>query len=165
MKGPAGFDIANRLARIYGTGDNTLSWTPLPMIASAAATMLQHPDRVLNRPIHICGVKGLTQNALLAALESVLGAKFSVEHIDVEKINSNALVALERGEVVKAMKGLTVGGQFSSDSAPDFWHLAENELVGVVPVDVETAVREAVESYGRDCPVVEGMFRVDAVEV
>lgn len=165
MKGPAGFDIRNRRARIYGPGTNTLSWTPLSTIAQAAATMLRNPSPILNRAIHICGVKNLSQTAILTALEMVLETKFHVEHVDVEKINSNAVILLERGEGAKAMRGLTIGGQFSSDAAGEFGDLVENEIVGVEAVDVEIAVREALEKYGRDCPVVQGMFIVEAPEV
>jgi hypothetical protein len=168
MKGPAGFDIGNRHARIYGTGTNRLFWTPLPTIGFAAGNMLRNPDAVLNRPIYITPFPKLTQNMLLYTLESVLEAKFSVEHIDIQKINQNAKIVLERGgeDMGKALKGYAVSNQFcEGDSGNDFGHLVENETVGVAEMSVEEAVREAVERYGRECEVVEGMFRVEACEI
>lgn len=166
MKGPAGFDIANKRARIYGTGQNTLCWTPLPTIARAAANMIRNPDPIRNRPIYICTVPGLSQNVILAALESVLETKFAVEQVDVKKINDNARIALDRGEVMKAMKGLTVSNQFyEGDSGNDFSHLVENDTVGVQPVSVEQAIRDAIETWGKDCPVVEAFFKVEACEI
>ena len=132
MKGPAGIDIPNKRARIYGTGNNPLYWTPLPTMALAAANMLRNPLPILNRPIYISTVANLTQSALLSAVESVLGTKFTVEHVDVEKINTNARIALDRGELAKAMNGLTVSNQFyEADSGNDLSTLAENETVGV----------------------------------
>ncbi|KZM26103.1 uncharacterized protein EKO05_0001205 [Ascochyta rabiei] len=168
MKGPAGFDIATRQARIYGTGNNPLFWTPLPTIARAAGNMLRSPDAVANRPVYICPfAKGeLTQNTLLAALQSALDSEFTIETVDVAKINKHAIIALERGEEGKAMKGLAVSNQFyEEDSGGDFSHLTENDLVGVEMTSVEEAVRDALAKWGRDCPVVEGMFRVEACEI
>lgn len=166
MKGPAGFDVKNRRARIYGTGDNKFCWTPLPTIAVAAANMLRHPERVLNRPIYICPFQHLSQNLILSTLESVLDTKFSVESVDVKKINENARIALDRGEGTKAMKGLVVSNQFyEGDSGNDFSHIVENEVVGVQAMSVEQAVRDAIKLYGEDSAVVEGMFKIDPCEV
>ncbi|KAL0258561.1 hypothetical protein SLS55_006058 [Diplodia seriata] len=142
LGGPAGFDIAARKATIYGTGDNLACWTPLPFIAAALLNMLRAPDAVKNRAVFVCGVRGLTQNALLEALEAEVGGKFDVERVDVRKMKADALELLERGEVKAAMRGLTLSGQFNEEgSAADFWHLVENELVGVEPVWVREAVR------------------------
>ncbi|KAH7366674.1 hypothetical protein BKA66DRAFT_195262 [Pyrenochaeta sp. MPI-SDFR-AT-0127] len=168
MKGVAGFDIPNRHARIYGTGENPLFWTPLPTIALAAGNMLRNPDSIANRPIYICPFPKyqLTQNILLSTLESILHTKFTIDNVDVKKINGNARIALERGEVSKAMKGLAVGNQFyEGDSGNDFNHLLENEIVGVQLTSVEEAVKQAIEQYGENSPVVEGMFRVEACEI
>lgn len=168
MKGPAGIDVANRRARIYGTGNNPLFWTPLPVIAKAAANMLRNPDVVANRPIYICPFeKGeLTQRSLLTALQDVLKTEFAVITVDVAQINKNAKIVLERGEAGKAMKGLIVSNQFyEEDSGNDFSHLIENELVGVQMMSVEEAVKGAVTKWGEDCPVVEGFFNVKACEV
>ncbi|KAF2648774.1 NAD(P)-binding protein [Lophiostoma macrostomum CBS 122681] len=165
MKGPAGFDVKRKRARIYGTGENKVFWTPLPTIALAAANMIRKPELVVNRPIYICTVPDLNQNALLEALEKVLETKFSVEKVNVEKIDQHAKIALQRGEVAKAMKGLTISNQFYEENVIDFSHLVENELVGVQPVSVEEAVRQAVEIYGTECPIVEGMFNVEPCEI
>jgi hypothetical protein len=168
MKGPAGFDVANRKARIYGTGNNILFWTPLPTMAEAAVNMLQDSNAVANRPIYICPfIKGeLTQRSLLTALQKVLDVTFDVEEVNVAEINKNARIALAKGEAGKAMKGLAVSNQFfEEDSGNDFSHLIENDLVGVKMMDVEDAVRDAVARWGRDSPVVQSMFRVEACEV
>jgi hypothetical protein len=101
----------------------------------------------------------------LEALEKVLETKFDVQKVDVQKIDEHAKIALERGEVAKAVKGLTISNQFYEGNNVDFSHLAENELVGVHAVSVEDAVRQAVEIYGRDHPVVEGMFNVEPCEI
>ena len=168
MKGPAGFDVANEKARIYGTGNNNLFWTPLPTMAEAVVNMLQDPSTVTNRPVYICPfAKGeLTQTSLLTALQKVLNTTFSVEEVNVAEMNKNARIALAKGEAGKAMKGLAVSNQFyEEDSGNNFSHLIENELVGVKMVGVEDAVRDAIARWGRDSPVVESMFRVESCEV
>ncbi|KAL1645812.1 hypothetical protein SLS58_003696 [Diplodia intermedia] len=145
LGGPAGFDIAARKATIYGSGNNPTCWTPLPVIAAALLNMLRAPDAVRNRAVFVCGVRDLTQNALLAALEAELGESFDVERVDIKKMKADALALLERGEVRPAMRGLTLSGQFNEEnSAADFWHLVENELVGVEPVSVREAVGMAL---------------------
>ncbi|OJD33525.1 isoflavone reductase family protein [Diplodia corticola] len=147
LGGPAGFDIARRKATIYGTGNNLACWTPLPTIAAALLNMLLHPSRIANKAVFICGVKGVTQNALLAALEAELGESFDVERVDIKKMKAEALELLEKGEVKKAMRGLTLSGQFNEEgSAANFWDKVENELVGVEPVGVREAVRQTLEA-------------------
>ena len=168
MKGPAGFDVANRRARIYGTGSNPLFWTPLPTMALAAANMLRNTEPTFNRPIYICpfGKHKLTQSILLNTLETVLDTKFDVTKVDVKTINENAKIALGRREAAKAMKGLTVSNQFyEGDSGNDFSHLVENETVGIKSATVEGAVRDAVKAYGEDCKVVESFYSVEACEI
>lgn len=135
-------------------------------MALAAANMLRNPLPILNRPIYISPVSNLTQSSLLSAVESVLGTKFTVEHVDIEKINRHARIALDRGELAKAMKGLTIGGQFyEGDSGNDLSTLAENETVGVHSVSIEDAVRQAIEKWGVEGPIVETMFLVEACEI
>ncbi|KAF1957847.1 NAD(P)-binding protein [Byssothecium circinans] len=166
MKGPAGIDIPNRQARIYGTGDNLVYWTPLSTMAKTMTTMLLNPEPVLNRAIYICPLLHTTQNKILATVEKVLDTKFTVTNVDVAKINKHARIALERGETAKAMKGLTVSTQFyEGDSGNDLSGLVENELVGVEQLDLEDAVRQAMERWGMDTPVVQGLYMVDACEI
>ena len=146
-KGVAGFNIPARKATIYGTGNNLACWTPLPVVATAAVNMLRKPDEIKNRAIFICGIYGLTQNTILAALEAETGDQFEREIVDVQKIRSDALNALEAGELGKAARGLTINAQFNElDSAANFWHLVDNDVVGVEAVDVRDAVRGYLKS-------------------
>lgn len=148
MAGPAGFDIANHKATIYGTGNNLACWTPLPIIAKAVHNMLLPTTlpQILNRAIYICGVKDVTQNNILAALEAETGSKFEVTHVDVKKIRQGATEALEKGDWKAATRGMTFTHQFDEeDSAANFWDMVENETVGVDPITVREAVKEVLE--------------------
>lgn len=147
-KGPAGFDLVQRKATIYDTGNNLACWTPLPVVASAVVNMLRSPNpKILNRGVFICGVKHVTQNAILAALESEIGkgveeGKFTVEHVPLEPIKEAAMKALERGEWRNATRGLALWFNFKQGvSRADFWSKVENELVGVKAVGLDEAIR------------------------
>ncbi|KAG9186157.1 hypothetical protein G6011_02713 [Alternaria panax] len=181
MKGPAGFDIANRHARIYGTGNQPLYWTPLTTISLVAGNMICNPIPILNRPILICPfppASNLTQNTLLHTLEKLLDTTFCVTHVAVENIHRNALVVLEkwvkggeqeggRAQMGKAMKGLAVSNQFyeGGDDAKHLGQTIQNELVGVETMQVEDAVKDALELHGKEYQVVQGMFNVEACDI
>ncbi|KAI9746940.1 MAG: hypothetical protein M1835_002313, partial [Candelina submexicana] len=153
LRGPAGFDIPARKAKIYGSGTNLSCQTPLPVLALAIVKMLTSPHAILNRAIYISGVKGVTQNNLLQALEEETGAFFTVKRVDVGRIKEEAMAALERGDWKAASRGLTINAQFNErQGSADFWDLVDNEVVGVEAVGVREAVREALskcEGEGR----------------
>lgn len=174
-------DIPNHHAHIYGTGNQPLYWTPLSTVSLAAGNMLRNPLPILNRPILICpfpSASDLTQNTLLRTLEKLLDTAFSVEHVDMDKIHRNALIVLEKwkeggeqeegkAQMGKAMKGLAVCHQFyeGDDDANHIGQTVQNEIVGVKAMQVEDAVRDALEHYGKECQVVQGMFNVEACEI
>lgn len=120
-KGVVGFNIAARKATIYGAGINPSCWTPLPVVACTAATMLRNPEAILNRPIFICGVRNITQNNILAALEAELGDDFEAEYVNVKKIKEEAIKALKRDNSRQALRGLTLNSQSNEeDGYADF---------------------------------------------
>ena len=149
----------------------------------AAGNMLRNPDPILNRPVlldPISPCSTVTQNTLLRTLEKVLDTTFTISHVDVNKIHRNALVVLEKwkeggeqeegkAQMGKAIKGLGVCNQFyeSDDEghAEDLERTVQNELVGVETMQLENAVRDALERYGQDCQVVQGMYNVEACEL
>ncbi|KAI4165274.1 MAG: hypothetical protein LQ342_001142 [Letrouitia transgressa] len=140
---PTGFSLANHTATIYDDGSKPLCWTPLPTAAAAVVRMLCHPQGILNRAVHVRGVRDLTQNALLEALESQTGRKFSVERADTGALEAEVFGLLKKGETKKAMKGLTIWAQFG-DGVDGGKEGVDNEAVGVVEVTVAEAVREVL---------------------
>lgn len=112
--------------KIYGSGNNLACWTPIPVIASAVMNMLRNPDTILKGPIFISGVRDLTQNAILDALEAEIGSKVEIEHIDLKPIKEIALAALANGEYRHATKGLTLNSNFNEEeSKANFWDSRE----------------------------------------
>ncbi|XTI90256.1 hypothetical protein V2W45_1470295 [Cenococcum geophilum] len=75
-------------------------------------------------------------NAILEALEAETGEMFTAEH---------------RCELAKAIGGMTINSNFNEeDSVANFWDMVGNELLGVNPVSVGEAVKEAMEKWGKD---------------
>ncbi|KAI4667473.1 uncharacterized protein J4E79_002161 [Alternaria viburni] len=175
--------IPNRHARIYGSGNQPLHWTPLPTMGFAAGNMLRNPDPIRNRPVLLDPISPsstVTQNTLLRTLEKALDTTFTISHVDVDKIHRNALIVLEKwkeggeqeegkAQMGKAMKGLGVCNQFHEGDdeghAEDLEKTVQNELVSVETMQLEDAVREALERYGENCQVVQGMYNVEACEL
>lgn len=101
----------------------------------------------MNRGIFIAGVRNLTQNTILSALEMVTGTVFTIERVNLAPIKERALAALTQGDLAQAIMGLTINSNFNeAESKADFWDRVENELVGVEAVTVEAAVRAALSS-------------------
>lgn len=118
--------------------------------------MLRNPDTILNRPVFISGVRDLTQNAILAALEAEIGSKFEIDHIDLKQIKRDALAALANGEYRQATRGLTLNSNFNEEeSKANFWDIVENDVVGVQAVTVQDAVRTAMAAEGSKWPITE----------
>ncbi|KAF2019769.1 NAD(P)-binding protein [Aaosphaeria arxii CBS 175.79] len=165
-KGPAGFDIPNRKARIYGTGNTPLFWTPLPTIAETVVNMVLHPSYVANRAVHIAPIRGVTQNSILACLESILETRFTVEKVDIQKIFRHASIALERGDAANAMKGLATSYQFmEGDTAQRFADLVKVERFDVPEISMHVAIRDALQRYGTDCPVAQAFFNIKPCDI
>ena len=149
----------------------------------AAGNILRNPDLILNRPVLLDPItpsSTVTQNTLLRTLEKVLHTTFTISHVDVDKIYRNALVVLEKwkeggeleegkAQMGKAMKGLGVCNQFyegdDEGHAEDLERTVQNELVGVETMQLEDAVSDALERYGENCQVVQGMYNVEACEL
>ncbi|CAN9215470.1 unnamed protein product [Alternaria alternata] len=187
MKGPAGFVQSTHLpyqtyptTMLVSTVLETNPYTgPLfqqsaSQLATCSATLFLSPTG----PFSSVPSPHLTQNMLLRVLEKLLDTSFSVEHVDLEKIHRHALVVLEKwkeggeqeeGKVQmgKAMKGLAISNQFygGEDDVKHLGQAVQNEIVGVKTMQVEDAVREALEQYGKECQVVQGMFNVEACDI
>ena len=112
---------------------------------------LRNPDPIINRAVFISGVKGVTQNVIFDALQAETGERFTVEHVDMKKIKKEAEEALERSELAKAVKGMTINSNFNEeDGMANFWDMVENDWLGVNLASVREAVKDAMEKLGKD---------------
>ena len=117
------------------------------MLATTVVRMLQHPEKISNHAVRICGVRNLTQQTLKGALEIEMGLNegFEIleERVDAEALKREALEFFKRGEKGKGMKGLPLWAQFGEGGGEEVW---DNGLVGVEMLGVREAVREVLEN-------------------
>lgn len=79
--GPAlGFDAANAKVRIYGSGENKVSWISFRDVAKFAVATLEHPE-ARNEVIELGGPEALSPLEVVRIFEKSAGRSFEVEHV------------------------------------------------------------------------------------
>jgi ABC-type transport system involved in cytochrome bd biosynthesis fused ATPase/permease subunit len=92
-----GFDVANRAATIWDGGDKSFTLTNEKQLAQAVASVLQHPRETANQYIYVASVE-TTQKEILAALEEVTAAKWTVTDTTTDAEVSEAVKKLSAGD-------------------------------------------------------------------
>jgi uncharacterized protein YbjT (DUF2867 family) len=75
-----GFDAAARRARIYGAGENPISWISFPNVAEFAVRSLETPA-ARNATFTLGGPEALTPLEVVRIFEELSGAPFTVEYV------------------------------------------------------------------------------------
>lgn len=75
-----GFDVAGWKARIFGTGENPISWISFPNVAEFAVRSLDTPA-ARNAVFELGGPEALTPLQVVRIFEEVSGAPFATEHV------------------------------------------------------------------------------------
>lgn len=79
--GPAlGFDVANARARVFGSGENPISWISLEDVARFAVAAIQQPE-ARNRRLPLGGPEALSHLQVIRLLEQLSGRSFEVERV------------------------------------------------------------------------------------
>jgi uncharacterized protein YbjT (DUF2867 family) len=82
-----GFDPANATARIYGAGENRISWISFRDVAKCAVATLDNPAAA-NAVIHLGGPEGLSPLEVVRLAEQVTGRMFEVQHVPEEALRA-----------------------------------------------------------------------------
>ena len=93
-----GFDYANAKARIYGSGENRISWISVPDVAKFCVVSLENPA-AHRAVIEVGGPQALSLLDAVRIFEHESGRKFELERIPVESIEAQkdaATNSLER---------------------------------------------------------------------
>ena len=98
-----GFDAANATARIYGTGENKLSWISYRDVAKFAVESLKN-HAAKNASIELGGPEALSPHEVVAKFEAASGKTFQTEHVP-EGILSQQFAAAP-DELQKSFAGL-----------------------------------------------------------
>ena len=75
-----GFDLAARRARIYGTGENPITWISFPNVAEFAVRSLD-TAAARNATLTLGGPEALTPLQVVRVFEDLGGAPFTVEYV------------------------------------------------------------------------------------
>ena len=75
-----GFDAANAKARVYGAGENTISFIALADVAEFAVRALDTPAAE-NAAINLGGPEAISPHAVIRIFEEIGGRPFEVEHV------------------------------------------------------------------------------------
>ncbi len=83
----AGFDHPNRDVRVYGSGDNKVSWISFRDVAKFAVASIGNPS-VYNSVIPLGGLDALSYNDVVKMFEDAVGEAFTVESIPAEALEA-----------------------------------------------------------------------------
>lgn len=91
--GPAlGFDAANAKARIYGSGENKVSWISFKDVATFAVATLDHPE-ARKQVIELGGPEALSPLEVVKIFEKSQGRLFEVEHVSQDALEEQKKTA------------------------------------------------------------------------
>ena len=82
-----GFDAANGRARIFGTGDQKISWVSYRDVAAIAIAAAESPE-ARNRTIAVGGPEALSPNEVIRIFEERSGRAFEVERVPEEALRA-----------------------------------------------------------------------------
>jgi len=82
-----GFDYPNHQARIYGTGENPISWISFVDVARIAVMAVDSPS-ARNRIFEMGGPEALSPNQVIKIFEKTAGKPFKVEYVPVEALQA-----------------------------------------------------------------------------
>ena len=82
-----GFDAANGRARIFGTGDQKISWVSYKDVAAIAIAAAESPE-ARNRTIAVGGPEALSPNEVIRIFEERTGRPFEVERVPEEALRA-----------------------------------------------------------------------------
>jgi NADH dehydrogenase len=80
-----GFDLGARRVRVYGMGDEKLSWIALGDVAEFAALCVDNPE-VKNTVIELGGPEALSPNEVIRLAEEIGGKAVEAEHVSIEAL-------------------------------------------------------------------------------
>jgi len=115
-----GFDYSSAKARIYGTGQNKISWISFADVAQFTVAALSN-DSARNMVLEIGGSEALSPLEVVSVFEKETGRKFDVEHVPDEALRAQMARATDPLE--QTFAGLML--QYAAGDAIDMRRLLE----------------------------------------
>jgi len=101
-----GFDVAGRRARIYGSGENPISWISFANVADFAVRSPDSPA-ARNAILPLGGPESLSPLAVVRIFEELVGAPFAVEYMLESVLRAGKAAA--RRALDEALASLSLG--------------------------------------------------------
>jgi len=139
--GSLGFNLKEKKATIYESGNEPFTGTNLHTIGLAIASILQKPEDTANKYFDIASFT-TSQNEVLKILEDVSGEKWTVEKADTKSIGKSADESLTKGEYGPAFGGFLKVLLFGDGegTSPKEGELA-NGLLGLPKEDLRGTIK------------------------
>jgi len=123
-----GFDFGKASVRLYGTGENAVSFVSFRDVAAVAAA---GPDLEKNSVVPIFGPQALRPNRVVKMFEEAAGAAFAVERIPEAALAAQFQQATDPMQKSFAALMLGIAGGDGTGSAPSQpWHGMKMRTVG-----------------------------------
>jgi len=131
-----GFDIANETARIYGEGENKISWISFQDVAKFAVSAL-NASNAKNTVIKLGGPQALSPLECVRLAEQTVRKQFTVEHVPEEALRAQYEAATD--PMQKSFAGLMLF--YAGGSTIDM-----TETLRLLPVQPLKTVREYLQA-------------------
>jgi hypothetical protein len=141
-----GFNLKNKTATIWDSGDAPFTGTNLSTIGAGLVSLLSKDvDASANKYVYISS-HTISQNQLLAGLERVTGEKFTVTHVDSKKSIPENHEKLAKHDY-SGVSGLIQAAAFGDGALGDFTKVAGglwNEKLGLAKADLDKDLKVVV---------------------
>ncbi|KAK3045251.1 hypothetical protein LTS18_014221, partial [Coniosporium uncinatum] len=140
------WDIPNRKAVIYNTGDEHYCGANLERIAEGIVKTLQRPEETKNQFVYVRSHR-TTQNEVIALLEKFTGDKWKIEKARTEEATAKGKELLKEGDGLFGLMYTVLGALYGVPSLSDFEEKAQYWLkkLDMEEEDLEETVRRVVE--------------------
>lgn len=141
-----GFDVKNRKATIYDSGENRISATPTTIAGIAVARILLSPETTANQTVYLSSFVTTTRG-ILAALERETGSKFEVEVKASQPIIAEAKKQIAEGNfygnytLVLMSVVSDVNTSYDFEKEQKVW----NKELGLPEVTLESVIKDVVD--------------------
>lgn len=142
-----GYNIAERQAIIWDSGDTRFSTSTRTTIGTAVARVLSHADETANKYLYVSSFE-TSMNRLLASLERATGGQeWKTTHVATDEQVKEGREGLAKGEFMKAGK-LALAVSFKGGLGGDFAteETLANEMLGLPKEDPDVVVGEIVKA-------------------
>ena len=142
-----GFNIKQREATIWDSGDGKFSCSIRPTIGATVAGVLKQPEATKNRYIYTSSLE-TSQNEILRSLEKQTGGtQWKVEHVTFENMIKEGQEALKAGDFI-GMGKLALAASYSAKYGGNFAAEGKlaNEMLGIPKENLDEVLADVLQA-------------------